>query len=184
MSNRTSEQSLKDAREAYNAWCDGKPIEYRVDAESVLRFTPYQSGDGVPNFGSTAFHWRPAQEQPEPAPPRTPQQAMKAARESGAVEAWEDGRPIEWRLECDARWDEYNDSSLPNFYAFGIYWRPKASEPPKPVALDSRSVIEPPEVGDEVLAWDGDSWMFEQWGDYSLRMFTAWAPQPLPPEVK
>jgi len=137
MSNRTSEQALKDARPAYNAWCDGKPIEWRADGESVLRFTPYQSGDGVPNFGSIAFHWRPAQENPtEPSQPRTPQQAMRDARESGAVEAWENGRPIEWRLERDDRWDEYNDSSLPNFYAFGIHWRPKASEPPKPVALN------------------------------------------------
>ena len=184
MSNRTSNQALKDAREAYNAWCDGKPIEWRREGDSVTRWDEYHK-DGIPNFQASEIYWRPAPDQPpEPSKPRTPQQAMREARESGAVEAWENGRPIEWRLERDARWDEFNDSGLPNFHAFGIHWRPKASEPPKPVALDCRPVSEPPEKGDEVFAWDGEIWHYDYWDDKSPGLFHFWAPMPLPPEVK
>lgn len=186
MSNRTSEQALKDARPAYNAWCDRKPIEYRRDGyDQWNRYTP-EPGQERPNFHGEELHWRPAQENPtEPSQPRTPQQAMRDARESGAVEAWENGSPIEWRLERDDRWDEYNDSSLPNFYAFGIHWRPKASEPPKPVALDWRPVSEPPEEGDELLAYahNDKKWMYVRWLKGYEGYYTAWAPQPLPPEV-
>jgi hypothetical protein len=61
MSNRTSEQALKDAKEAYLAWCDGKPIQWH-ESGVVGRWEAYdKSLLGHPNFTSTGLHWRPAQ---------------------------------------------------------------------------------------------------------------------------
>ena len=58
---RTTEQALKDAQDAYNAWCEGKPIEWRP--RDGLGWISYSIGD-APDFCSVRVHWRPAQEQP------------------------------------------------------------------------------------------------------------------------
>jgi hypothetical protein len=109
---------------------------------------------------------------------------MREARESGAVEAWERGEPIQY--QDFGEWCNYMASSAesPAFTAVCYHWRPKRAEPPKPVALDWRPVSEPPENGDVVVAWDGKDWVWEHWDKDSASLFKAWAPQPLPPEVK
>ena len=133
MSSRTSEQALKDARPAYNAWCDGKPIELLREGDDDSKWELYNGN--APAFSLIAYHWRP---KPEPSPLRTPQQAMREARESGAVEAWERGEPIE-RCYHGYRWTTFVEA-FPSFADPDQRWRPKRAEPPKPVALDCRPV--------------------------------------------
>jgi hypothetical protein len=175
---------LKDAREAYLAWCEGKPIEYRREGENVTRWREDPTNAGFcPAFASIDLHWRPTPDYPAETPPRTPQQASREARESGAVEAWENGKPIEF--QSSGVWHEYSGSlrDYPAFMCCDYHWRPKASEPPNPVALDWRPSSEPPKDGEVVLVWDGEGWLWDQWDKSSAGLYTAWAPQPLPPEV-
>lgn len=73
---------------------------------------------------------------------RTPQQAMKDAIESGAVQAWIDGKPIEYTGDPTNHWTKFRGEEPPHFNTPIWHWRP-APEPklrpwkPEEVPLDA-----------------------------------------------
>lgn len=59
---------------------------------------------------------------------RTPQQTMKEAIESGAVQAWIDGKPIEYTGDPTNHWTKFSGEEPPHFNTPIWHWRP-APEP-------------------------------------------------------
>lgn len=62
---------------------------------------------------------------------RTPQQALKDAMESGAIQAWLDGKEIEYQYLNNGDWKCMTDTL--HYLADPRYqWRPKPEPPPEP----------------------------------------------------
>lgn len=85
---------------------------------------------------------------------RTPQQAMADAIKSGAVQAWIDGKRIQFRREGKGSWDEFEGySKHPAFAEVAIHWSPAPTpclRPWKPVDVPVGAITKA--HGDELSA--------------------------------
>jgi hypothetical protein len=154
MTSRSTRRARIEAQDAYKAWCSALPIQHRRVDGSDQWEDWLGSGQDQPLFSDPYSEWRP-KPKPEPEKPsqaqRTPQQAMKEARESGVVEAWENGLPIQVRYHSDD-WEDFS-GEVPNFQAASWVWRTKAAAPPNRVHLDWRPLGDLPGSRETILVY-------------------------------
>ncbi len=97
------------------------------------------------------FQYRKPKQKENKMPDRTPQQVLKDAIDSGAVDAWINGEDI----QCDAGgiWKDYErrEGLTPNFQHSEINWKPS---PPEPTRINWRPVV----TGKEPKGWVLCTW--------------------------
>ena len=164
------------------------PEEYQYRyKKSRTQWSDYFPGDPgvlVQNPATDTYQYRRPKQKENNMPDRTPQQAMKDAIDSGAVEAWINGEDI----QCDAEgiWKDYErrEGLTPNFQHSGINWRPTS---PEPTRINWRPVVtgkEPkgvamgywgPETAVSTLFKEGE-WRNPKFTTQTYNPPTHWAP--------
>ncbi len=116
---------------------------------------------------------------------RTPQQALKDAIDSGAVQAWIEGKKIEGRYVTSPplQWFSMSENSTPSFQGEDFIWRVTPPEPPKPTIIDWRPIETCPMDTTVILLYEDGSMdsSFVSAGSL-LSWATHWAPLPAPPQ--
>ena len=80
----------------------------------------------------------------------TPQQAMKDAIDSGAVQAWIEGKDMQFSHIDSNDWIDSNGIEMPTFALKWVKWRVKPI-PQKPTVADWRPISEIPKDGKRYL---------------------------------
>jgi len=118
---------------------------------------------------------------------RTPQQALKDAIDSGAVQAWIDGKQVEWQsinyLHDNLTWRDRNANwnGMPFFDDTSIIWRVAPPDPPKPSVVDWKPIETCPQTGRVLFTW-ADGAICSVSLPESRTKATHWAPLPAPPQ--
>ncbi len=98
------------------------------------------------------YQYRKPKQKENKMPDRTPQQALKDAIDSGAVDAWINGEDIQYRVHGSVdRWIPV-ESPHPDFALHGLEYRPK---PPEPTKINWRPVVTGKEPKGVVLGYWG-----------------------------
>jgi hypothetical protein len=119
---------------------------------------------------------------------RTPQQALRDAIDSGAVQAWIDGKKIEWQslnhLQDNLTWRDRNVAwnGMPFFDDTSIIWRAAPPEPPKPTIADWQPIETRPQTGRAIFLWSDGAVCSVRLPSETTA--THWAPVPAPPGDK
>ncbi len=100
------------------------------------------------------YQYRKPKQKENKMPDRTPQQALKDAIDSGAVEAWINGEAIESQAHGSSEWVLFpaESSAWPPFQSYGAWWRPK---PPEPTRINWQPVV----TGKEPKGWVLCAWV-------------------------
>ena len=111
------------------------------------------------------------------------EQAVEAAVDSGAVQAWLCGQDIQWRLKGQTVWKDFDRGGNPDFTALTTEWR--ASPIKSPVIRWFAIADAEPQAGQRCLISDGeevrmDRWEGDDWKRRSKTYYTYWSPLPLP----
>ena len=111
---------------------------------------------------------------------RTPQQALKDAIDSGAVQAWIEGKPIQYKIfNSSEDWDKVSETWKGYFNNTAYVWRVAPPEPPKPTIVDWQPIETCPKNTRILLRFSDNSM-----GDFTgpAERATHWAPMPAPPQ--
>ena len=140
---------------------------------------------------STIAQYRKPKQKENKVSDRTPQQALKDAIASGAVEAWINGEDTQYSMLSEGEWNDCGDMGEPRFAAVDVQWRPK---PPEPTKIDWKPVVTGKEPKGIVLGfwpqgrgghsavhaieYTGSEWVDESWrdDDDDCAPPTHWAP--------
>lgn len=164
------------------------PEEYQYRyKKSRTQWSDYFPGDPgvlVQNPANDVYQYRKPKQKENKMSERTPQQALRDAIDSGAVEAWIKGEDIQF--ECEGEWiTNPNDGSWPPFQSSATIWRPA---PPEPTKINWQPVVtgkepkgmvlcawaEQPRLGVHAVRFGGNCWADENEEDYLPP--THWAP--------
>jgi len=110
---------------------------------------------GVADYprNDTYQYRRPKQKETK-MPVRTPQQALRDAIDSGAVEAWINGEDIQYRVYhpggSEDGWVHVDNTQYPDFSLFGVEYRPK---PPEPTKINWQPVVTGKEPIGTCICW-------------------------------
>lgn len=86
--------------------------------------------------------------------------AFIRAFKTGAVQAWMDGKPIQF-TEDNKNWQPPTNDDLPGFWSSQATWRVKPAEPPQ---IEWRHLAkEKPKTGQLCVISDGKNFFCDQW---------------------
>lgn len=116
---------------------------------------------------------------------RTSEEAFRAAVASGAVEAYAEGRAIQWKLDIQDYWKTFDTGGLPEFFSQNVEWR--VAPPPPPIVFWRNVKQYLPNDNQVCLISDGktvkmDKWIEneEDWRKRGKAYYPFWSPLPEP----